>query len=152
MRNISASLTKGQIRQSVENVRAGKAPVKDVTRRLGWLNLKPGERLQVCEKCQGLKPGEKLMKICVIEVVSVRREPLSAMTKDRQYGEREVRREGFTYVAQFGREIVDKHFGTVLFPWNSVPRPEQFVKFFCLSHKGCAPDTVVTRIEFKYVV
>jgi len=68
MRNISASLTKEQIRKSVELVRAGKAPVKDVTRRLGWLNLKAGDRLQVCEKCQGLKPHTG----CTPETVTTR--------------------------------------------------------------------------------
>ncbi len=29
--------------------------------------------------------------------------------------------------------------------------PERFVDFFCASHKGCKPDSIVTRIEFDYV-
>jgi len=29
--------------------------------------------------------------------------------------------------------------------------PIRFVDFFCGSHKGCTPETVVTRIEFEYV-
>ena len=133
MRNISASLTKEQIRKSVELVRAGKAPVKDVTRRLGWLNLKAGDRLQVCEKCQGLKPGESLVRICVIEVVSVRRERLDRMITDVAYGFKECKREGFGEDARL--------------MW-----PTEFVEFFCATHKGCTPETVITRIEFKYIL
>jgi len=128
MKNISASLTKEQIRKSVELARAGKAPTKDVTRRKGWLNLKVGERLQVCEKCQGLKPGELLVRICVIEVVSVRREPLCAMTLDWKYGCVETAREGFPEMT-----------------------PLEFVLMFC-AHMSCTPETEITRIEFKYVV
>ena len=32
---------------------------KDVTRRNGWENLKPGDRLRAVEKAMGLKKGEK---------------------------------------------------------------------------------------------
>lgn len=72
MRNISFAMTKQQILDRT----------KTVTRRLGWVFLKPGERLQACAKCQGLKPGEKLQKLAVIEVVSIRSEPLNAITED----------------------------------------------------------------------
>jgi len=133
MRNISASLTKDQIRKSVELVRAGNPPLKDVTRRLGWKNVKVGERLQVCEKCQGLKPGEKLVRICVIEVVSKRRERLDLMQTDLDYGFKECQREGF-----------GEH---EAYQW-----PSQFVAMFCDTHKGCTPETEITRIEFKYIV
>lgn len=152
MRNISAALTKEQFRQSVELVRAGKEPVKDVTRRLGWENLKVGERLQVCEKCQGLKKGESPVQICVIEVVGVRREKLNWMLSSFGYGNLEVWREGFRAVSEFGMETVEKHFGAVLYPANARPTPKQFVKFFCVTHKGCRPGTKITRIEFKYVL
>lgn len=126
MRNISAALTKDQIRASVARVTAGLSPIKDVTRRLGWKNLKVGERLQVCEKCQGLKPGEALVRICVIEVVSVRRERLNKMKAE--YGIAEAFREGFPHLDGAG-----------------------FVKMFC-EHMDCQPSTAVTRIEFKYVL
>lgn len=96
---------------------------------MGWLNLAVGERLQVCEKCQGLKPGEKPVRICVIEVVSVRRESLWRFLEDSAYAQEEVRREGFNDIT-----------------------PIEFCVFFCKSHKGCHLKSTVTRIEFKYVV
>ena len=144
MRNISASLTKEQIRKSVELVRAGKAPVKDVTRRHGWKNLKVGQRLQVCEKCQGLKPGEPLVRICVIEVVSVRREPLGHLTRHLETGVLETVIEGAYFDDEAQLECVREGFPEM--------SPSQFVAMFCATHKGCTPETEITRIEFKYIV
>ena len=94
---------------------------KTVTRRLGWKFLKPGDRLTLCRKVMGRKPGEPLVRICDVEVVSVRREPLNAVTLG------EVQREGFLY---FG--------------------PSQFIEFFT-EHMRCAPSTEVTRIEWRYL-
>ncbi len=119
MRNISFMLTTSQVL----------ARTKDVTRRLNWTNLKVGEQLQGCEKCQGRKAGEPLVRLCIVEVVSVRREQLAAMLVTPEYGEVECRREGFPEM-----------------------EPAAFVDFFCRSHgPKCTPQTEVTRIEFKYV-
>lgn len=41
---------------------------KTVTRRLGWRFLKPGDRLTLCRKVMGRKPGEPLVRICDVEV------------------------------------------------------------------------------------
>lgn len=118
MRNISFQLTTEQI----------KARTKDVTRRLGWLNLKKGDRLQGCKKCMGRKHGEPLERLAVVEVVAVRREPLGAISKP------DVIREGFPDLT-----------------------PAEFVEFFCRTHKDpltkkqATSETIVTRIEFKYV-
>jgi len=38
------------------------ARTKDVTRRLGWANLKPGDMFNGVEKAMGLKKGEKINK------------------------------------------------------------------------------------------
>jgi len=95
---------------------------KDVTRRMGWLRLRAGDRLIAVRKAMGLKPGEKVHRLGIIEVVSVRREPLWNITED------ECRREGFPDM-----------------------NPEDFVQFFCEGHQGCSPDSDVTRIEFKRV-
>jgi hypothetical protein len=95
---------------------------KDVTRRLGWANLQPGTKLQAVHKSQGRRKGEPAIKLGVIEVVSVRRERLDAITDD------DCRREGFP---QMGK-------------W-------QFIELFCQHNKGCCPSTVVTRIEFRRV-
>lgn len=107
---------------------------KDVTRRLGWEYLKPGERLQVCRKVMGRKQVEPLERLAVIEVICVRREPLNHMlgipeARGREYGFKEVIREGFPDYT-----------------------PERFVDFFCATHKDCTPETLITRIEFKYVL
>ena len=105
---------------------------KDVTRRLGWLHLKAGDLIQPVRKCMGLKPGEKIEKLGPpIRVLSTRREKLSAMTAVQSYGFMEVAREGF------GDH--DTYF------W-----PSAWVEMFCATHKGCTPDTVITRIEFAY--
>jgi len=122
MRNISFMLTKEQIRDRT----------KTVTRRLGWTKLKPGEMLRGVEKGMGLKAGEKVRPLATIRVVSVRAEPLSAMITDPDYGFDECAREGF-----------GDH--------PSLQWPSEFVRFFCGSHRGCTPDTIITRIEFEYV-
>lgn len=122
MRNMSFALTTGQIMEGT----------KTVTRRLGWLHLKVGDQLRPVKKCMGLRPGEKLDVLRdPITVVSVRREPLRAMLDDLDYGFRECVLEGFGAHPDYR--------------W-----PSQFVAMFCATHKGCTPETVVTRIEFAY--
>lgn len=111
MRNASFTLTEQQVLDGT----------KDITRRLGWLWAKPGMRLMACRKCMGRKKGEPLVKLRVIEIVSVRREPLNAITAE------ECRREGFPEMG-----------------------PLDFINMF-ISHMKCTPETLVSRIEFKYV-
>lgn len=127
MRQISFMLTTEAARQKT----------KDITRRLGWSNVKVGDRLQQVVKSQGLKRGEHVEKIHVIEVVSKRFERLDSLTVDGRYPGRvsytqeeainEIRREGFPGIT-----------------------PEEFVTMFC-QHNGCSPDVIVNRIEFKYL-
>lgn len=118
MRNMSFAMTTGQIQDGT----------KTVTRRLGWLHLKPGDMLRPVRKCMGLKPGEKIEPLREpVRVVSPSREPLRRMTDDLEYGRAECIREGFPDLT-----------------------PAQFVAMFCASHKPCTPETVVTRIEFEY--
>ena len=71
MRNMSFSKTIEQARDRS----------KTVTRRWGWGDLKPGERVQQVEKSQGLKLGEKVKKIHVIQIVSNRPGPLRNITQ-----------------------------------------------------------------------
>lgn len=117
-RNMSFALTKKQYRNRT----------KDITRRLGWAFLEKGERFNGCEKCQGLRKGEKIIKMGLNRTVSTRWEPLQRMIDDPEYGKQEVIREGFPEMT-----------------------PEQFVTFFCDTHKGCTSDTPVNRIEFEYL-
>jgi hypothetical protein len=122
MRNMSFALTTDQIMEGS----------KDVTRRLGWLFAKEGDLLRPVKKCMGLRPGEKLDVLRdPIRIVSVRREPLRRMTDELDYGFEECQREGF------GAHTECR--------W-----PSAFVAMFCATHKGCTPDTVITRIEFAY--
>jgi hypothetical protein len=94
---------------------------KDVTRRFGWWFLKEGDILHGVEKSMGLKKGEKIVRLCTIQVVSVRKEPLNEISQD------DVIREGFP-------------------EWS----PEDFVNFI-VKHYRCDPSKEINRIEFKYL-
>jgi len=113
-RNMSFMLT-------TEQVRAG---TKTVTRRAGWWFLNPGEIVNACVKCQGLRKGEKIEKIRQIRIVSTRSEPLFDID---DYPDN-CAREGFPEMST-----------------------SEFVLMFMASHKGCQEDTVINRIEFEYV-
>lgn len=94
---------------------------KTVTRRRGWRFLRPGDRLTLCRKVMGRKPGEPLVRLAEVEVVDVRREPLLWVSAD------DVAREGFP-------------------DWTW---PE-FVRFF-VAHMGGPSWQEVTRIEWRYL-
>jgi hypothetical protein len=111
-RNMSFLLTIEQVKNKT----------KTVTRRLGWWFLKPGDILNAVEKCQGLKKGEKIKKICKIVVISTNPERLWDINQS------ELVAEGFPNLTS-----------------------GQFIEMFCKSHKGCNPKTLVNRIKFKYV-
>jgi hypothetical protein len=111
MRNMSFALTTAQFLDGS----------KTVTRRLGWESLKPGDMVMACEKCMGLGRNGRLVRLGAIRVVSVRREPLRAITRE------DCAAEGF--------------------PGYS---PKEFVDMFC-DHMLCGSDVEVTRIEFERV-
>ncbi len=120
MRNMSFALTTQQIIDGT----------KTVTRRMGWLQAKPGQLIRPVRKCMGLRQGEKLEPLRgPLRIISVRREPLREMTSRMDYGFTECVLEGFPL------------------HW-----PSSFIEMFCDSHKGCTPDTIVTRIEFTFEV
>jgi hypothetical protein len=122
MRNMSFALTTAQIL----------AGSKTVTRRLGWLHAKPGQLIRPVRKCMGLQPGERIKVLRPpLRIVDVRREPLRRMTDDFEYGLVEVALEGFANDPEVGN-------------------PDAWVEFFIRSHRGCAPETVITRIAFSY--
>jgi hypothetical protein len=107
---------------------------KTVTRRKGWTFLKPGDRLTLCRKVQGRKPGEPLVRLAEVEVVSIRREPLYEIDNDTflywpdPYAAAEVTAEGFP-----GMD------------------PHEFVRRFFVDAQGMSPDDEVTRIEWRYL-
>ncbi len=98
-----------------------KNKTKDITRRFGWWFLKPGDRVCAVEKGQGLKKGEKINRLKVIEIVSTRAEPLNAITKA------DCIREGFPEMT-----------------------PVEFINMMIIYY-GIKPDKIVNRIEFKYI-
>jgi hypothetical protein len=110
--NMSFGLTQPQIENRT----------KTVTRRIGksWMRLKPGQILRAVNKCMGFRKDEHPIQLAMIRIISVRREPLNAITQQ------EVMNEGFFFSA-----------------------PEDFIAFFCKNMK-CAPETEVTHIEFEY--
>ena len=111
MRNMSFALTTQQVLDRT----------KRVTRRLGWGNLKVGERVCAVEKGMGLKKGEKINRLCVIECKTNWPEVLHTINKD------DVILEGFPDMT-----------------------PEEFIAMFCC-HMGGEPDQIVNRIAFTYV-
>lgn len=121
-RNMSFALTTAQFR----------ARTKTVTRRNGWLWAKAGDVVCGVVKSQGLKPGEKIERLGLIRLANVRREPLRRMTDDLDYGFAETTKEGFP-------------------EGHPLHWPSEFVVFFCKSHKGCTPDSTITRIEYEYL-
>lgn len=111
-RLMAVSLTEAQVRERT----------KTVTRRVGWRMLRVGDRLVLCRKVMGRLHGEPLVRIATVEVVSVRREPLNAITMS------DVVAEGFPQMTS-----------------------AQFVSFFCGTHRCCTPSTEVTVIGWRYL-
>lgn len=112
---------------------AVRARTKTVTRRLGWLMLKPGDRLTLCRKVMGRRKGEPLERLAEVEVVSVRRERLWDITDE-----------------DIEREAVPPHHFTEHWTDNGQPTPDAWIQWFA-EEMRCAPDALVTRIEFRYI-
>lgn len=123
MRHMSFSLTTEAVRNKA----------KTVTRRLGWANLKAGERVCAIVKGMGLKKGEKIERICEIEIISNQTHHLSDL----------LCLDDCAYSDETARQEVDKEG----FPNMT---PSAFVHMFCQAN-NCASDQIVNRIEFKYV-
>ena len=109
-RNMSFALTTHQILRRT----------KTVTRRLGWKALKPGALFWACEKCQGLKKGERIKRLALLRCVSNREEGLNEITG------LDLNREGFPTLTR-----------------------GEFIKMFC-REMGGGPTQRVQRIKFEY--
>lgn len=116
---MSFALTAAQVR----------AQQKSVTRRFAWWDLQPGERLLAVEKGQGLKRGERVVVICPIRVIAVRRERLDEIVRKGPYGPEEMALEGFPGLD-----------------------PQDFLFAFCARPPYPDPDAIVNRIQFDYDV
>jgi hypothetical protein len=113
MRNISFSMTTAAF--------IGRR--KTVTRRLGWSNIKPGDILMGVQKAQGLKKGEKVVKLGAIRVINVTHEALFMI----YLHPGDCAREGFPDLDM-----------------------REFIDMFC-AHNRCTQNYYVNRIEFEYL-
>lgn len=95
---------------------------KTVTRRLGWLMLKPGDELDLCRKVMGRRKGDPLVRLARVRVTDVERVCLTC-----GMSEYEAALEGFPGMSG-----------------------DEFVAFFT-EHMRVDPHAVVTRIEWSYV-
>jgi hypothetical protein len=108
---------------------------KTVTRRKGWWTdkngrrlLVPGDRLTLCRKVMGRKPGEPLVRLAEVEVVNVDRQQLVTLYHSPSYGEREMALEGFPGMS-----------------------PIEFFRRYFRDAQGMLLDDYVTRIEWRYL-
>lgn len=108
-----------------EQIRAG---TKTVTRRLGWSDLESGEEFCAIEKGQGLKKGEKIVRMAVLRCIYNTPDTLAALEERPAYGNSEAAKEGF--------------------PQMDGPA---FLAFFCRINPGCTRLSRPNRIEFEYV-
>ena len=106
---------------------------KTVTRRLGWRFLRPGDRLTLCRKVMGRKPGEPLERLADVEVTNVRREPLWDITDE-----------------DVAREAVNPEWFLDRYVDTGLPTPSAWVEWFC-DQMDVDPQTEVTRIEWRYL-
>ncbi|KKM84350.1 hypothetical protein LCGC14_1300000 [marine sediment metagenome] len=104
-----------------------RARTKTVTRRDGWAFAKVGDIVNGCEKCQGLRKGEKIVVMGQHRYTNLRWEPLSRIIDEPEYGKAEVILEGFPDMT-----------------------PDEFVSFFCGAMK-CTPKKLVHRMEYVFV-
>lgn len=107
---------------------------KTVTRRKGWWENKvgkrlliPGDTLTLCRKVMGRKPGEPIVRLAEVEVVSVTRHRLGHLLLGGS-AYREMELEGFP----------------------SMP-PDTFVDRYFIRAQGMSIDDMVTRIEWRYL-
>lgn len=109
---------------------------KTVTRRPGWSFLRPGDRLTLCRKARGRKPGEPLVRLAEVEVVDVRRERLWDMDPA------DVAREGVPahVYARNGHDAACRDCGVV--SWTA-----WYSRVMGLG----GDDGYVTRIEWRYL-
>jgi len=103
------------------------ARTKDVTRRIGWAFLKPGDVVMGVVKSQGLKKGEKVEKLHPFHVRANNPERLDSLLRYPNQARGELRREGFPLMT-----------------------PGDFITMFC-RHNRCEPSRIINRITFGHL-
>lgn len=114
---------------------------KTVTRRKGWWEdkngrriLKPGDHLTLCRKVMGRKPGEPLVRLAEVEVVTVCRQPLCAVAAP--------------YVAHPDGSVTYPEMVAEGFPEMD---PNEFMWRYFTDAQGIGVMDDVTRIEWRYL-
>lgn len=132
---------------------------KTVTRRKGWWEdkrgrriLHAGDRLTLCRKVMGRKPGEPLVRLAEVEVVRVQRQALGRLLPEWR------ERTGLTCMAAMCRwEATDcEHWSAYEamemaaegFPGMD---PAEFIDRFFVIPQAVFPEDDVTRIEWRYL-
>lgn len=116
---------------------------KTVTRRKGWTFLRPGDRLTLCRKVMGRKPGEPLVRLAEVEVVDVRRESILAMT------DQDVWAEGVSMFDAPGHRRFDEWYDD-----TGLPTVSAWITWWLweVAPRGFNPYTDdITRIEWRYL-
>ena len=136
-----------RIMSCAETTQAVLDETKTVTRRLGWWEdrrgrrlLKPGDELSLVAKAMGRKPGEPLVRLALVEVVDVRREPLDTITDE------DVHREGVVEQVRAWRDHCQM--------FDYAEEPGDLGLWFPIWYRrtfGCERDATVTRIEWRYL-
>ena len=126
---------------------------KIVTRRLGWWEdkngrriLRPGDRLTLCRKVQGRKPGEPLERLAEVEVITVWREPLAALV-DCSVFQIDYSGTGFS-MSEYWEPWRTYEMCVEGFPGMD---PADFVRRYFVEAQGVSPDTEITRIGWRYL-
>lgn len=114
---------------------------KTVTRRKGWWEdkngrrlLHPGDRLTLCRKVMGRRPGEPLVRLAEVEVVDVRREPLCAVAGPHRIGS--------------DGQVIWSEMAAEGFPDMD---PLDFMRTYFTEAQGIGVMDDVTRIEWRYL-
>lgn len=109
---------------------------KTVTRRLGWLFLKPGDTLTLCRKVMGRKAGEPLERLAEVEVIDVSRVRLNQIDLD------EIESEGVParIWAASSHEWACEDCG-----------PLAWAEWFARQMGASSTSIEVTRIEWRYL-
>jgi hypothetical protein len=136
MRNISftETITQFRARQKHRTRRGNKnGPT--------WKNLKPGDVLMGCEKCQGLGKGGKIVRMGPIVILETNIEPLDDIIRRPLRINKNIMR-CYPKSPFWPSEVTMEGFPDMT--------EKQFVDMFC-ELNSCEPETEINNILFDYV-
>lgn len=105
---------------------------KTVTRRSGWAFIRPGDRLILCRKVRGRRPGEPLVRLAEVEVLSSEWQRLR-------------------WLYDPGLPVTEWQRAEMVREGCPGMHPKDFIDEFFVRAQGLSPETRVNRIEWRYV-